>query len=205
MAQDGLGTYRHSNAPSHQQCLLGLIAFSQSKAFWGNSKSLPHCSFCLLFGEGMKASVVSWPIILITVGHEAWLELWGNFYFLSQAPRTTDMSTLFNFNPVQCSQSFAWWLQLMDCNCILHLHSLPMTCFQLQPLSAISSHHVLPSHSMQATLPVTACSLTITWGWNSASSYNALLENSHRSCAKTRPFFYHPRVRHNPKLAPCLL
>lgn len=74
MAEDGLGTYCHSNAPSRQQCLLGLIAFSQGKALWGNSKSLPHCSFCLLFGEGMKASVVSWPIILITFGHEAWLE-----------------------------------------------------------------------------------------------------------------------------------
>lgn len=46
----------------------------QGKALWGNSKSLPHCSFCFLLGEGMKASVVSWPIILITFGHEAWLE-----------------------------------------------------------------------------------------------------------------------------------
>lgn len=74
MAQDGLGTRCHANAPSRQQCLLGLIAFSQGRALWGNSKSLPHCSFCLLFGEGMKASVVSWPIILITFGHEAWLK-----------------------------------------------------------------------------------------------------------------------------------
>lgn len=73
MAWYGLGIYCHSNAPSHQQCLLGLIAFSQGKALWGNSKSLPHCCFCLLFGEGMKASVVSWPIILITFGHGAWL------------------------------------------------------------------------------------------------------------------------------------
>lgn len=74
MAWDGLGTHCHSNAPSHQQYLLRLIALSQGKALWGNSKSLPHCSFCLLLGEGMKASVVSWPIILITFGHEAWLE-----------------------------------------------------------------------------------------------------------------------------------
>lgn len=74
MARDGLGTCCHSSAPSRKQCLLRLIALSQGRALWGNSKSLPHCSFCLLFGEGMKASVVSWPIILITFGHEAWLE-----------------------------------------------------------------------------------------------------------------------------------
>jgi len=69
------------------------------------------------------------------------------------------MSTLFNFNPVQCSQTFARWLQPMHCNCILHLHSLPTSCFQLQPpvCTAISSsHRALPSLSVQAALPVTA-------------------------------------------------
>lgn len=71
------------------------------------------------------------------------------------------MSTLLNFNPVQCSQTFARWLQPMDCNCILHLHSLPMTCFQLQPpnvysyfikssCAAISLHASCPaSHCLQ--------------------------------------------------------
>lgn len=158
-----LGTCCHSNAPSRQQCLLRLIAFSQGKALWGNSKSPPHCSFCLLFGEEMKASVVSWPIILITFGHEAWLKQRGIFYFLSQASRTRDTSTLFNFNPIQCSQTFAWWLQPVDCNCILHLHCLPVTCFQLQPLyaysyffkssCAISVHTSHPArHSLQPDL-----------------------------------------------------
>lgn len=166
MAQARLGTYCQSNAPSRQQSLLRLIAFSQGKALWGNSKSLPHCSFCLLFGEEMKASVVSWPIILITFGHEAWLKQWGIFYFLSQAPKTRDTSTLFNFNPVQCSQTFAQWLQSMDCNCILHLHSLPVTCFQLQPVYTYSYFIKLlcAAISLHASCP--ACSLIFTWGWN---------------------------------------
>lgn len=95
----------------------------------------------------------------------------------------------------------------MDCNYIFLLHSLPITCFQLQPpkCTAISSsHRVLASLSMQAAQSLPAASLS-PGSETFPSSYSALLENPGHFGAKPTPFLCHLHARHNLETFLCLL